>query len=73
PCLVHTKGIHTAKTLHGIDIFYNGLFAPHGRASFGKTGTLTDDTLQPEYYMDILGNECRKTLDYAYLASRYHT
>lgn len=38
-----------------------------------KTGTLTDDTLQPEYYMDILGNECRKTLDYAYLASRYHT
>lgn len=38
-----------------------------------KTGTLTGDTLQPEYYLDILGNECRKTLDYAYLAARYHT
>lgn len=38
-----------------------------------KTGTLTGDTLQPEYYLDILGNECQKTLDYAYLAARYHT
>lgn len=38
-----------------------------------KTGTLTGDQVILEYYMDILGNESRKTLDYAYLASCYHT
>ncbi len=38
-----------------------------------KTGTLTGDQVILEYYMDILGNESRKTLDYAYLASYYHT
>lgn len=38
-----------------------------------KTGTLTGDTVLLEYYMDILGNESQKTLDYAYLASHYHT
>lgn len=38
-----------------------------------KTGTLTNDALQLEYYMDILGNECRQVLDYAYLNSLYHT
>ncbi|MGI6501723.1 MAG: magnesium-translocating P-type ATPase [Anaerostipes sp.] len=38
-----------------------------------KTGTLTGDTILLEYYMDILGNECSKVLDYAYLNSMYHT
>lgn len=38
-----------------------------------KTGTLTGNQVILEYYMDILGNESRKTLDYAYLASYYHT
>ncbi len=38
-----------------------------------KTGTLTGDTVLLEYYMDLLGNESQKVLDYAYLASRYHT
>lgn len=38
-----------------------------------KTGTLTGDEIVLEYYMDILGNEEQKVLDYAYLASRYHT
>lgn len=38
-----------------------------------KTGTLTGDKIILEYYMDILGNECRKTLDYGYLNSLYHT
>lgn len=38
-----------------------------------KTGTLTGDQVILEYYMDILGNESQKTLDYAYLASHYHT
>ena len=26
-----------------------------------------------EYYMDVLGNECQKVLDLAYLNSLYHT
>lgn len=38
-----------------------------------KTGTLTGDQIFLEYYMDILGNESRKVLDYAYLASCFHT
>lgn len=38
-----------------------------------KTGTLTGDTILLEYFMDVLGNESQKTLDYAYLASFYHT
>ena len=38
-----------------------------------KTGTLTGDQITLEYYMDILGNECRRVLDLAYLNSRYHT
>lgn len=38
-----------------------------------KTGTLTGDTVLLEYYMDILGNESEKVLDFAYLNSLYHT
>ncbi len=38
-----------------------------------KTGTLTGDTILLEYYMDILGNEDEKVLDFAYLNSLYHT
>ncbi len=38
-----------------------------------KTGTLTGDKVQLEYYMDILGNENDKVLDYAFLNSYYHT
>lgn len=38
-----------------------------------KTGTLTNDKVFLEYYIDILGNECKKVLDYAYINSFYHT
>lgn len=38
-----------------------------------KTGTLTGDRLQLEYYMDILGNESREVLHCAYVNSAYHT
>ena len=38
-----------------------------------KTGTLTEDRLKLEYYMDILGNESGISLDFAYLNSLYHT
>ena len=37
-----------------------------------KTGTLTGDELQLEYFMDILGNESKQVLDYAYLNSYFH-
>ena len=38
-----------------------------------KTGTLTEDTLLLEYYMDILGNEDQQVLNSAYLNSYYHS
>ena len=38
-----------------------------------KTGTLTKDKLILEYYMDILGNESEKVLDYAFINSHYNT
>lgn len=38
-----------------------------------KTGTLTGDAILLEYYMDILGSEDQKVLDFAYLNSFYHT
>ncbi len=38
-----------------------------------KTGTLTVDQVQLEYYMDILGNEDIQVLDDALLNSYYHT
>lgn len=38
-----------------------------------KTGTLTGNEILLEYYMDILGNESEKVLDFAYLNSLYHT
>lgn len=38
-----------------------------------KTGTLTRDEILLEYYLDILGNESSRVLDYAFLNSHYHT
>ncbi len=38
-----------------------------------KTGTLTGDTVLLEYYMDIIGNESQKVLDFGFLNSFYHT
>lgn len=38
-----------------------------------KTGTLTGDTVQLEYYMDLLGNESGRVLEWAYLNSFHHT
>ena len=31
-----------------------------------KTGTLTGDKIVLEYYIDILGNESKQVLEYAY-------
>ena len=38
-----------------------------------KTVTLTGDKIVLEYYIDILGNESKQVLEYAYLNSLYHT
>ncbi len=38
-----------------------------------KTGTLTGDMVQLEYYMDILGNESPQVLELGYLNSVHHT
>lgn len=38
-----------------------------------KTGTLTNESILLEYYMDVLGNESTNVLDLAYLNSFYHT
>ena len=38
-----------------------------------KTGTLTNESILLEYYMDVLGNESAEVLDIAYLNSIYHS
>lgn len=38
-----------------------------------KTGTLTNESILLEYYMDVLGNESGKVLDFAFLNSSYHS
>lgn len=38
-----------------------------------KTGTLTNESILLEYYMDVLGNESSKVLDLAFLNSFYHS
>lgn len=38
-----------------------------------KTGTLTNESILLEYYMDILGNESTEVLDLAFLNSCYHS
>ena len=35
---IHTEHIHTAKALHGINVFHHRLLFAHGRAAFGQTG-----------------------------------
>ena len=38
-----------------------------------KTGTLTNESILLEYYLDILGNESSDVLDWAFLNSCYHS
>lgn len=38
-----------------------------------KTGTLTNESILLEYYMDVLGNEDAKVLDLAFLNSSFHS
>lgn len=52
------KSIESMRTMSDMDIL-----------CIDKTGTLTNENLIPEYYMDILGNESKTTLEYAYINS----
>ncbi|MCC8014377.1 MAG: magnesium-translocating P-type ATPase [Eubacterium sp.] len=56
------KNINAMQTLGSMDIL-----------CVDKTGTLTDDTIILEYYMDVLGNESRRVLDLAFLNSFFHS
>ena len=38
-----------------------------------KTGTLTNESILLEYYMDVLGNESGQVLDFVFLNSAYHS
>ena len=38
-----------------------------------KTGTLTNESILLEYYMDVLGNESAEVLELAFLNSSYHS
>lgn len=38
-----------------------------------KTGTLTNESILLEYYIDVLGNESQSVLDFGYLNSLYHS
>lgn len=55
------KNINAMQSLGSMDIL-----------CVDKTGTLTGDKIELEYYMDILGNESQKVLDFAYLNSYFH-
>ncbi len=56
------KNIHAMQALGSMDVL-----------CVDKTGTLTGDRVELEYYMDILGNESTKVLDFAYLNSFFHS
>ncbi len=56
------RNINAMQTLGGVDVL-----------CVDKTGTLTGNVILLEYYMDILGNESREVLDWAYLNSHYHS
>ncbi len=56
------KNINAMQAFGGMDVL-----------CVDKTGTLTGDVILLEYYMDVLGRESKKTLDYGYLNSHYHT
>jgi len=38
-----------------------------------KTGTLTQDRIILKRHLDILGNDCERVLEYAYLNSHYQS
>lgn len=56
------KNINAMQTFGSMDIL-----------CMDKTGTLTNESILLEYYMDVLGNESTDVLDAAYINSLYHS
>lgn len=70
-CLVKGSTYLSKQRIILKDIYAMQCFGSMDILCVDKTGTLTSNNIILEYYLDILGNENQKTLDYAYLNS-YH-
>ncbi len=72
-CLAHGSSVMGKKhtIVKNIDAMQS--FASLDVLCVDKTGTLTEDKIILEYYMDIFGNENKRVLEYAYLNSLYHS
>lgn len=72
-CLAHGASVMGKKQTVVKNINAMQSFASLDVLCVDKTGTLTEDKILLEYYMDILGNENQQVLEYAYLNSLYHS
>ncbi len=72
-CLAHGSSVMGRKqtVVKNIDAMQS--FASLDVLCVDKTGTLTEDKILLEYYMDIFGNESKHVLEYAYINSLYHS
>lgn len=72
-CLSHGSSVMGKKQTIVKNIDAMQSFASLDVLCVDKTGTLTEDKILLEYYMDIFGNENKTVLEYAYLNSLYHS
>ena len=72
-CLAHGSAVMGRKQTIVKNIDAMQSFASLDVLCVDKTGTLTEDKILLEYYMDIFGNENKTVLEYAYLNSLYHS
>ena len=72
-CLAHGSVVMGKKQTIVKNIDAMQSFASLDVLCVDKTGTLTEDKILLEYYMDIFGNENKRVLEYAYLNSLYHS
>ncbi len=72
-CLAHGSSVMGKKKTVVKNINAMQSFASLDVLCVDKTGTLTGDKIILEYYMDVLGNESSKVLEYGYINSLYHS
>ena len=72
-CLAHGSSVMGKKQTVVKNINAMQSFASLDVLCVDKTGTLTGDKIILEYYMDVLGNESSKVLEYGYINSLYHS
>lgn len=72
-CLSHGSSVMEKKQTIVKNIDAMQSFASLDVLCVDKTGTLTEDKILLDYYMDIFGNENKTVLEYAYLNSLYHS